>query len=254
MSLQGPFSPAGWASSYSKDHAPSWAPDPDGSALGQLGTFLGCESRWKTIRQAFMKSDNDGNGVITRDELEIMCRDMGLSAEVGAGLLNEFDMDENGEWNYHEFCDVLRKQDYITYSQCIPREQYPKTLHGGRKNPKRPPSPPPAIRPAPREYDMLNGAALGHVEQKSLLDAAGPRTNEIFSPKSWKSNYAVGYTPEWGKHDIMEHLTAGQSVRPSPKPLGPLLSVGRRGARLTLPAVPRRLASCLTTSTTTARA
>ena len=129
MSLQGPFSPAGWASSYSKDHAPSWAPDPDGSALGQLGTFLGCESRWKTIRQAFMKSDNDGNGVITRDELEIMCRDMGLSAEVGAGLLNEFDMDENGEWNYHEFCDVLRKQDYITYSQCIPREQYPNYNH-----------------------------------------------------------------------------------------------------------------------------
>ena len=62
--LGGPFSPATWGSNYEASHQPSWAPESSESALGQLQAHMGSASKWKTIREAFMAADQDGNGVI----------------------------------------------------------------------------------------------------------------------------------------------------------------------------------------------
>jgi hypothetical protein len=222
--LGGPFSPATWGSNYEASHQPSWAPDAPNSALGQLQAHMGSASKWKTIREAFMAADTDGNGVIMRDELVIMCREMGLSSDVSASLLNQFDLDENGEWNYAEFCEVLKNQDYVTYQHCMPRDQY------SRNDPKRMPSPVPAIKQPPRPYDMLNGAPLsymGDVDAKLQLDA--PKQATQFNPKNWKSEGQSGYVAEWIpgggslEGSMIGSLAAGQSVRfaaPTPLPCG----------------------------------
>jgi hypothetical protein len=42
---------------------------------------------------------------------------MGLSESAGATLINSFDLDENGEWSFQEFCDALKREDYTTYSE-----------------------------------------------------------------------------------------------------------------------------------------
>ena len=211
--LGGMFSPATWGSNYEASHQPSWAPDSLDSALGQLQRHMGSASKWKTIREAFTETDKDGNGVIMRDELEIMCRDMGLSADVSAALLNQFDLDENGEWNYAEFCDVLKRQDYTTYQRCMPRDQY------DRNDPKRMPSPVPAIKQPPRPYDMLNGAPLSYVEADAKLQLDAPKQAAQFGPKSWKSEGQSGYVAQWMpgggslEGSMIGSLAAGQSVR-----------------------------------------
>jgi hypothetical protein len=211
--LGGPFSPATWGSNYEASHQPSWAPESSESALGQLQAHMGSASKWKTIREAFMAADQDGNGVIMRDELEIMCRDMGLSSDVGAALLNQFDLDENGEWNYAEFCEVLKKQDYVTYERCMPRDQYQ------RNDPKRMPSPVPAIKQPERPYDMLNGAPLSYVKADAKLLVSAPKQASQYSAKNWKSEGKDGYTAQWApgggslEGSMIGSLAAGQSVR-----------------------------------------
>jgi hypothetical protein len=219
------FSPATWQSNYNGSHLPKWAPDAEDSALGQLQRHMGSNSKWNTIREAFQRADTDGNGVIMRDELEIMCREMGLSSDVGAALLNQFDLDENGEWNYAEFCEVLKRQDYITYAENVPRDQF------RRADPKRMPSPVPAIKPSPRQYDMLNGAPLSYVEADAQLLLGAPKQAAQFSPKSWRSEVADGYKAEWVKGggsmegSMIGSLAAGQSVSACRLVLKPSLSL-----------------------------
>ena len=209
----GEFSPATWGSNYNACHIPGWAPDAADSALGQLQAHMGSNSKWNTIREAFMRADTDGNGVIMRDELQVMCREMHLSSDTAAALLNQFDLDENGEWNYAEFCEVLKKQDYVTYADCVPRDQFRRT------DPKRMPSPVPAIKPTARQYDMLNGAALSYVEADAAMQLSAPKQAAQYSPKSWRGEGASSYQADWiqgggsMEGSMIGSLVAGQSVR-----------------------------------------
>ena len=60
-----------------------------------------------TIRQCFDKYDQDGNGVIDRDELQKLCSDMGFLMNNSEALiiLQLLDIDGNGTICYSEFLE-----------------------------------------------------------------------------------------------------------------------------------------------------
>ena len=68
-------------------------PNPRCSQVGKKITSL---------RDAFKRADKQGGGTIDRDELQQMCIALTLPKETQAALLNQIDMDGDGEWCYAE--------------------------------------------------------------------------------------------------------------------------------------------------------
>ena len=55
-----------------------------------------------SLRDAFKRADKQGGGTIDRDELQQMCIALTLPKETQAAMLNQIDMDGDGEWCYAE--------------------------------------------------------------------------------------------------------------------------------------------------------
>jgi hypothetical protein len=121
----------------------------------------------------------------------MMCRDIGLTAGIAASLLNQFDLDENGEWSFQEFCLVLKAEDFTSYNECVPREQQPAD--------KRMPLAPGPIVPPERNYDLLSGEDLAHRRPTGGFTEAGSATGVDHSAGagSWASNNDDSYRADW---------------------------------------------------------
>ena len=95
-----------------------------------------------SLRDAFKRADKQGGGTIDREELRQMCTALTLPADTAAALLNQIDLDEDGEWSYQEFLEVLRREDFCTYHSTVGSEQ---------------PQVPDKILPKPRKFNLFSG-------------------------------------------------------------------------------------------------
>ncbi|CAB4064407.1 CALM [Lepeophtheirus salmonis] len=86
--------------------------DSDASGFLHFPTFLNMMSKKYVelnaedeIREAFKVFDSDGNGYITRRELKIVMMNMGekLSDEEIESIIDDSDLDNDGQINYEEF-------------------------------------------------------------------------------------------------------------------------------------------------------
>ena len=71
-----------------------------------------------------------------------MCAALTLPADTAAVLLNQIDLDEDGEWSYGEFLRVLQREDYCTYHSTVGSQQ---------------PLVPDKIVPAARKFNLFSG-------------------------------------------------------------------------------------------------
>lgn len=95
-----------------------------------------------SLRDAFKRADKQGGGTIDREELKQMCAALTLPADTAAALLNQIDLDEDGEWSYGEFLEVLRREDFCTYHSTVGSEQ---------------PQVPGKIVPKARKFNLFSG-------------------------------------------------------------------------------------------------
>jgi len=81
------------------------------AALRRKGLFFKKPSEWE-IKKTFEAIDEDGNGVLTEDELKHACDNMGLDlsdAEFSA-LMKGLDKNSDGKIEYQEFADYYSKE------------------------------------------------------------------------------------------------------------------------------------------------
>ena len=72
---------------------------------------LGKLEREDHLRAAFQHFDLDGNGHISRTELETALSQLGIEQKDVDQIIQEADKDGNGEIDYNEFCSMMREMD-----------------------------------------------------------------------------------------------------------------------------------------------
>jgi len=124
------------------------AMDPDGDneiTFEEFERWYGTQDvgqQVTSLRDAFQRADKQGGGTIDRDELKQMCAALTLPADTAAALLNQIDLDEDGEWSYGEFLRVLQREDFCTYHSTVGSDQ---------------PAVPDKILPKARKFNLFSG-------------------------------------------------------------------------------------------------
>jgi len=95
--------------------------DSDGNGTIEFEEFLdhmlltgnhGEKDQNEELTEAFKIFDKDGNGLISRDELEQVMRSLGerLTTEEVVEMINEADIDGDGQIDYKEFVNMMSKK------------------------------------------------------------------------------------------------------------------------------------------------
>ncbi|VDP17691.1 unnamed protein product [Soboliphyme baturini] len=81
------------------------------------------EEELQEYRQVFSMFDTDGSGAIGREELKIAMGKLGLTTKPDEleNLIAEVDQDGNGEIDFGEFCNVMRKitAKKVTFDEVV---------------------------------------------------------------------------------------------------------------------------------------
>ncbi|CAH9070263.1 unnamed protein product [Cuscuta europaea] len=91
------------------------AADIDNSGAIDYGEFLAATvhlnklEREENLVSAFCFFDKDGSGYITIDELQVACREFGLSELNLDDMIKEIDQDNDGQIDYGEFAAMMKK-------------------------------------------------------------------------------------------------------------------------------------------------
>ncbi|CAH9058353.1 unnamed protein product [Cuscuta epithymum] len=91
------------------------AADIDNSGAIDYGEFLAATvhlnklEREENLVSAFSFFDKDGSGYITIDELQVACREFGLSELNLDDMIKEIDQDNDGQIDYGEFAAMMKK-------------------------------------------------------------------------------------------------------------------------------------------------
>ncbi|KAJ2773363.1 hypothetical protein IWQ56_001023 [Coemansia nantahalensis] len=75
------------------------------------------DEKWQNYREAFSLFDKDGSGTITSDELRELLKSLGHrpSDQELSDMINEVDMDGNGEIDFDEFVGMMERQRARTF-------------------------------------------------------------------------------------------------------------------------------------------
>jgi hypothetical protein len=129
-----------------------WGGGGNGGGGGEGGSVEGALGGFRSIRDAFLAADVEGDGTVNREELITLLRYCNTPDFTVAGMLNMFDRDVDGEWSYREFIAAFKRQDYVTYARRTPRGSRDSTAPRGLQPEIEKP-----FVPSPLDYNMFTG-------------------------------------------------------------------------------------------------